>query len=347
MKSLFFRDHCGVLDVLQIRLTVFSPFCPGVHGRSGLCLQFVVSLPCGSCQTVMQGDIVCVCSCPVVLSSHKIWLKVFLPLHWWGMTVGMLYLHEVLCPRLPHVDHGLWWWSPQLGAGEGPKPSWLGVGLFSRVGVGLEESLGTRLCLVGTDWWTRSPLCTICFGAEVSWCSWDIRRALSGQPDLVGDPQGCLSSWHRAPVQRYLAALTMDNFMCSGNNSGCSLPVMEREATCLWGRSLEMCRPRVFTCPPVTAGGTGWARCAPAPQPCLRVCQAGPPLLGLGSSPLSPALWGHQLVIIVTCISHSWGDVLAHPFSITRTPFPNPWSCGGHTQVLWLHVFTSVANANL
>lgn len=108
MKSLFFQDHCGILDVLQICLTAFSPFCPGVHGRNWLCLQLVDGLPHGCCQTVMQGATVCVCACPVVLSSHTIWSKVFLPLCWWGMTLGTLHLHAVLCPRLPHADHGLW-----------------------------------------------------------------------------------------------------------------------------------------------------------------------------------------------------------------------------------------------
>jgi len=50
MRSLFFQDHCGVLDVFQMCLTVFSSFSPGVRGRNWLFLQLDDSLPSGGCQ---------------------------------------------------------------------------------------------------------------------------------------------------------------------------------------------------------------------------------------------------------------------------------------------------------
>lgn len=52
MRSLFFQDHCGFLDVFQILLMVFSPVFPGCKEETAIslslvtvCLAVVFSLP--------------------------------------------------------------------------------------------------------------------------------------------------------------------------------------------------------------------------------------------------------------------------------------------------------------
>lgn len=65
MRSLFFQDHCGVLDVFQTCLTVFSPFSPGVHRRNGHFLELGDSLPGGGYQPARTlGVGLCLSHCP-------------------------------------------------------------------------------------------------------------------------------------------------------------------------------------------------------------------------------------------------------------------------------------------
>lgn len=68
MTSLFFQDHCGVLDVFQTCLMVFSPFSPGVHGRNWHFLELGDSLP-GSGYRPARTLCVALCSplCPWLL----------------------------------------------------------------------------------------------------------------------------------------------------------------------------------------------------------------------------------------------------------------------------------------
>lgn len=64
MTSLFFQDHCGVLDVFQTCLMVFSPFFPGVHWRNWHFVELGDSLPGSGYQPA--GLCVALCSplCP-------------------------------------------------------------------------------------------------------------------------------------------------------------------------------------------------------------------------------------------------------------------------------------------
>ena len=105
MTSLFFQDRCGVLDVFQTCLMVFSPFSPGVHGRNWHFLELGDSLPDGCYQparTLSAG--LCLPCCPQLPLDM---IKGVPPFTLVGHDSVMLCLYGALCSGLPHGDGGL------------------------------------------------------------------------------------------------------------------------------------------------------------------------------------------------------------------------------------------------
>lgn len=176
MRSLFFQDHCGVLDVFQTCLTVFTPFSPGACGRNRRFLERGDSLPGGGCHPA-RAPYVCLRwpPCPQlpldVVEGGPLFTLVW---HGFGHAVSAWGAWGYPVESVASSSK-LLTWEPGEGLHLKDRQSFLQMRscpkpLSSRPG----------LSFVGTGSWTYFPLCTLCFRTETAWCMQGIRRTLLG-----------------------------------------------------------------------------------------------------------------------------------------------------------------------
>lgn len=164
MRSLFFQDHCGVLDVFQTCLTVFTPFSPGACGRNGRFLECGDSLPGGGCHPARAP---CVClrwpPCPQlpldVVEGGPLFTLVG---HGFGHAVSAWgaqgYPMESVASSSKLLS-----WEPGGGLHLKDRQSFLQMRSCPK-----PFSSRPGLSFVGTRSWTYFPLCTLCFRTETA-----------------------------------------------------------------------------------------------------------------------------------------------------------------------------------